>query len=75
MSLKWNARKSRVYPDLDFGDKVKIMRKKGISEKERTSHWLKSVHTVEKIKTNFGQTYCSVSAYPKLLLRHDMLKI
>ena len=75
LNISMNARKTRVYPDLDIGDKVKIMRKKGISEKERTSHWLQSVHTVERIDEKLGQKYYSVSDYPKLLLRHEMLKL
>ena len=75
LNISMNARKPRVYPDLDIGDKVKIMRKKGISEKERTRHWLKSVHTVETIETKLGQTYHSASDYPKPLLRHEMLKL
>ena len=75
LNISMNARKNRLYPELDIGDKVKIMRKKGISEKERTSHWLKAVHTVEKIDTKLGQTYYSVSDYPTLLLRHETLKL
>jgi len=35
------AKKERMYPTLEVGDKVKIMRKKAITEKERTSPWLK----------------------------------
>ena len=67
--------KTRVYPDLDVGDKVKIMRKKGISEKERTSHWTKTTHTITKVEEKLGQKYYSVSDFNKLLLRHEMLKV
>ena len=33
------AKKERIYPELFVGDKVKVMRKKLITEKERTSHF------------------------------------
>ena len=75
LNISMNARKTRVYPDLDVGDKVKIMRKKAISEKERTSHWLRTVHTITKIETKLGQKYYHVSDFPKPLLRHEMLKL
>ena len=75
LNISMNARKTRLYPDLDVGDKVKIMRKKAISEKERTSHWTKTTHTITKIETKLGQKYYHVSDFPKLLLRHEMLKI
>ena len=75
LNISMNARKTRVYPDLDVGDKVKIMRKKAISEKERTSHYLKTIHTVTKTETKLGQKYYSVSDFPKPLLRHEMLKL
>ena len=44
--LSINAKRSRTYPEIDEGDNVKIMRKKGISEKEHTSHWNKTIHKV-----------------------------
>ena len=75
LNISMNARKTRVYPDLDVGDKVKITRKKAISEKERTSHWLRTVHTITKIETKLGQKCYSVSDFNKSLLRHEILKI
>ena len=36
LNISLQAKKSRVYPEIEVGDSVKIMRKKGISEKERT---------------------------------------
>ena len=39
MKLEMNRMKSRKYPPVRVGDEVKIYRKKGISEKERTSNW------------------------------------
>ena len=52
LSLNMNANCNRIYPEIDEGDNVKIMRKKGISEKEHTSHWKKATHKVTKIEKN-----------------------
>ena len=41
LTLSMNAKRSRTYPEIDEGDNVKIMRKKGISEKEHTSLGIK----------------------------------
>ena len=43
------ARKDKLYPEIKVGDKVKIIRKKAITEKERTSSFLKGEYTVEEI--------------------------
>ena len=37
------ARKTRMYPEIKVNDNVKIMRKKAITEKANTSHWLKEI--------------------------------
>ena len=59
-----------------MGDNVKIMRKKGISEKERTSHWLKTIETVKRIDKKLGQNYYYlVSDNSKGYLRHELLKV
>ena len=57
LNVSIQAKKKRTYPELDVGNKVRIMRKKGISEKERTSHWLKGEYAVEKVSKRLGQTY------------------
>ena len=75
LNISMKARHSRTYPDLDVGDKVKIRRKKGITEKQQTSHWTKTTHTITKIETKLGQKYYSVSDFNKSLLRHEMLKL
>ena len=55
LNVSLQAKKSRVYPEVDVGDSVKIMRKKGISEKERTSHWVRTPQTVKRIDKKLGQ--------------------
>ena len=69
------AKKERIYPELEIGSKVKIKRKKAITEKERTSNFLKGEYTVEAINEKLGQTYYTLTDYPRPLLRHELLKI
>ena len=73
MSIK--ATKNRKYPELDVGDNVKVMRKKGITEKEKTSHWLKEIKTVKKIETKLGQKYYILDNDTVGYLRHELLKV
>ena len=75
MNIALQARKSRTYPELEVGSEVKIMRKKSISEKAHTSHWLKEKFKVKKIEKKLGQTYFYVEGRPSPLLRHELLKV
>ena len=75
LNIGLQAKRSRTYPDLEKGDKVKVMRKKGISEKERTSHWLKAVQEVTRIDDKLGQTYCFLDDGNRGYLRHELLKV
>ena len=69
------ANKGKIYPELFVGDKVKIMRKKAITEKERTSNFLKGEYTVKAINEKSGQKYFTLADYPRPLLRHELLKV
>ena len=72
------AKKSRLYPELEVGDKVKIMKKKRTGEKERTSHFLQGEYTVEGIAEKLGQEYYNLTdypSYPRVLMRHELLKV
>ena len=40
-NIAMNATKTRKYPELEKGDKVKIFKKKDKLDKERMSNWLK----------------------------------
>lgn len=75
LNVAMKAKKQRLYPDLKVGDKVKIRRKKAITEKERTSHFLKGEYTVEAIDEKLNQTYYTLEGFNRPLLRHELLKI
>ena len=55
MNVSMNAKNEKLYPEINVGDKVKIARKKAITEKERTSHFLKGEFIVEQINSKLGQ--------------------
>ena len=75
LNISLQAKKSCVYPEIEVGDSVKIMRKKGISEKERTSHWLKTPQTVKRIDKKLGQNYYYLDDDKRGYLRHELLKV
>ena len=76
LNVASKAKKERIYPTLEVGDKVKIMRKKAITEKERTSHWLKGFYyVVQEVAEKLNQKYYKLTDYPRLLMRHELLKI
>ena len=75
LNISLQAKKSHVYPEIEVGDSVKIMRKKGISEKERTSHWLKTPQTVKRIDKKLGQNYYYLDDDKRGYLRHELLKV
>ena len=49
INVAMKASKDKIYPELKVGDKVKIVRKKAITEKDRTSNFLQGDYTVEEI--------------------------
>ena len=51
------------------------MRKKAITEKERSSHWNKEIKTVRKIETKLGQKYYILDGDTVGYLRHELLKV
>ena len=57
LNISLQAKRNRTYPEIEVGDRVKMMRKKGISEKERTSHWLNTPQQVMRIDKQLAQNY------------------
>ena len=75
LNMTVKATKTRKYPELDVGSQVKVMRKKAITEKERSSHWNKEIKTVRKIETKLGQKYYFLDGDTVGYLRHELLKV
>ena len=74
-NLEIRALKNRRYPILNVGDKVKLMRKKKINEKERTSNWSVEVFEVASIGESLGQTYYKVEGMDRDYTRAEILKV
>jgi hypothetical protein len=68
------SKQTRIYPELSIGDKVKILRKKKISEKERTSVWSNEIYNVDNIFENKKQTFYMIGNN-KQHIRHELLKV
>jgi hypothetical protein len=74
-NLEIRALKNRKYPLLNVGDKVKIMRKKKIDEKERTSNWSVEVFEVSSIVESLGQKYYKIEGVDRDYTRAEVLKV
>ena len=76
LNISLQAKRNRTYPEVEVGDSVKIMRKKGISEKERTSHWVRTPQKVKRIDKKLGQNYYYLENDDKRgYLRHELFKV
>ena len=76
LNLSMNAKRNRLYPDVETGDKVKMFRKKGVGEKERTSTWSANTYTVERIEKKLNQNYYYVEGnLSRPYLRFELLKV
>jgi len=68
------SKQNRKYPELSVHDHVKILRKKGINEKERTSVWSDNKYEIEDIYEDKGQTFYKISN-GREHTRHELLKV
>lgn len=75
MNISLQAKSNRKYPVVEVSDKVKLMRKKAVTEKERTSHYLKDIFEVEKIEKRLGQNYYYLEGRRRPVLRYEILKV
>ena len=75
LNLELRALKNRKYPELNVGDEVKVMRKKAITEKERSSRYLKETFKVKRIEEKLGQTYYYLEGRARPNLRYELLKV
>ena len=75
MKMATEATRTRKYPEISIADKVKIYRKKGITEKERTSNWMPTIYKVERVEKKLGQTYFYLEHNTRPFLRFEILKV
>ena len=74
-NLEIRALKNRKYPPLNVGDEFKILRKKKINEKDRTSNWSIEVFIVSSIAETRGQKYYTVVVMGRAYTRAELLKV
>ena len=72
MNISLQAKSNRKYPVVEVPDKVKLMRKKTVAEKERTSHDLKERFELEK---RLVQNYYYLENRRQPVLRHEILTV
>ncbi len=72
MELK--AKTGRVYPPIAVGDKVRIIRKKILGDKEFVGNFRADKQKVESISENFGQKFYKLSD-GREYIRSDIVKI
>ena len=60
---------------VEVSDNVKLMRKKTVPDKERTSPYLKEILDVEKIEKRLEQNYYFLEGRRRPVLRREILKV
>ena len=75
INLVLNKQRSRIYPILNVGDKVKMYRKKKINEKERHTTWSENSYEIEKIIKSVGQPCFKLNGFDRMYLRNELLKV
>ena len=73
-----NKNKTRVYPDIEEGDYVRIHKNKDKLDKEHVSTWSDKKYKVTKTNSAFNQKQYFLDGYAQNgrvtgLLRHDIL--
>ena len=74
-NIRANAKRNRLYPDINVGDKVKIYTKKKTFHKEHISVWSKDSHEIESIDESHGQQFYKLKDNIKPFMRHEILKV
>ena len=74
VSMELKAKRGRRYPELNEGDRVRVMRKKGLGEKETASAFQKDVFVVNSSSQNLGQDLYKLNN-GKEYVRADLVKV
>ena len=74
-NLEAKAKRNRLYPNINVGDKVKIYTKKKTFHKEHISVWSKDSHEIESIDESHGQQFYKLKDNVRPFMRHEILKV
>jgi len=78
LHMELHKKKTRIYPDIDVGDYVRIHKSKDKLDKENVSTWSDKRYKIYDIDESFGQKLYFLDGYKQNgksigLLRHDIL--
>ena len=74
-NMEQQASRTRKYPLIEIGDRVKIYRKRKVGEKERVSVWKPEIEEVERIEKKVNQTMFYSKGDKRPYLRFELLKL
>ena len=74
-NLEMQRKHTRIYPDVNVGDYVKVYNKKEKYDKERIPVWTKDKFKVESINESMGQNFYKVEGRPRQLMRSEILLV
>ena len=75
INLEMKRKHSRLYPEINVGDTVKIYKKKDKLDKERLSVWGYKTYTVQDIQEFNDQQLYKIEGVYRLLVRSNLLLI
>jgi hypothetical protein len=78
LTMEMHKKKTRIYPDIQLGEYVRIHKNKNSFDKEHISTWSDKRYKVNRITETFGQQLYYLDGYHQNgrsvgLLRHDIL--
>ena len=74
-NLELTRKHTRIYPDINVGDYVKVYDKKDKYDKERIPVWSKAKFKVESINESMGQDFYKLEGRPRELMRFEILLV
>ena len=74
-NLEMKRKHTRIYPNINVGDYVKVYNKKDKYDKERIPVWSRDKFKVESINDSMGQNFYKVEGRPRPLMRFEILLV
>ena len=71
LNIASSGKRTRIYPEIDKGDEVKIFKKRKPNEKERVGNWSKNTYTIERMEKKLSQSHYCVEGMDRPYLRFE----
>lgn len=76
LNIASSSKRNRIYPELDCGDEVKILRKRKPNEKERVGNFSKHVYAIDRTEKKLSQHYYYyLEGMDRPYLRFELFKV